>query len=684
MLAMWSKSKTDAILSVKSVKNSNKIYFAGIITICLCKLILIAALQIVAIPAHQEDEGLFVNLALNILNGQWLGPYNDMTLSKGPFFPLFLAANFLLGLPLKFTEHFLYLLSGVVLLYALSDLIKNRYILLTVFIIYAFNPVEASMNNLRILREGIYPSLTVLVLAGLIGIASSVEKSITRIVMWSLLAGVSLAAFWLTREEGVWIIPSVSILLLLSGWYVYKMRGNSFFLTRLIAAVLLPIIIFVLNITLIATINKMKYGIFAANELKQNSFKSAYGAFLRVNHQKSEIIMPERWKRVVSVPRSAREAVSRISPAFRDIHFDEVGDVWVGHSCRETTEPCADMSGAVFLWALRHAANNAGYHSDSIKADQYYRKLASEINSACDNKLLQCGPERSSLMPPLRREHFEVIPSAFIQGIKLLSTFADTRAGLPPSPLDSAGSLELFRNISRSIISPPTEKQVAIRGWVFRPGDEVVDVEILSDSNKKDAIERLEGEDVVKHHNDRSARGSRFEINATYHNTCKLVFSIKGQPLAEAMLNVKPLSFKIHDKKVLYVIDSISEKNINPLAYIDYVTIFRIDILNGIADFYSKYFRYFVIISSVCYLFALYMVMRRKITPLFFINSSILLAIIVRLLLLSLVAATSFGAMIVIYLSCVYPLVLMFACLTIIDVGLYFTKSNAETDKQAA
>ena len=656
------------------MKCSNRMFITGIIVICLCKLTLIAALRIIAIPGHMEDDGLYVSLAVNILNGEWLGPYYQATLAKGPFFPLFLAANFLLGLPLLFTEHLLYLISGIVLLYALSRTIKNQYLLLLIFIIYAFNPVTASASSLRIIREGIYPSLTVLVFAGMIGIASSADKSMKHIVMWSLLAGMSLSAFWLTREEGVWIIPSVFILLILNGWHVYHRGEKGLLYSRFFIAVFLPIIICVLGISLVATINKIKYDIFTINEMKHDAFTSAYGALLRIKHSESEpIIVPPEAKPLISVPRSVRDAVSRVSPAFRDINFNKVGDIWVGNACRYTKEPCDDIPGGLFVWALRQSVQQAGYYSDSKKAADYYRKLANEVNSACDKKLLQCGPKRSSLMPPLRREHLEKIPSTFIQGIKLISTFADTRAQLYPSPPTSPEALELIRNITRCIISPPSVKQVTVRGWVFRPGDEAVDVKIISDSNDV-TIERLEGKDVVKHFNDNSARNSRFQINATYHYTCKLVFSIKERPLAESILNERPLSFKIHDMKTLFFIDSSSEININPLAQLDYVTFFRINILNRIEDIYSKYFRYFGIISLICYFYTLYLLIRRKVTSLFLINSSILLAIIARLLLISLIHVTSFPAVNVLYLSPVYPIMLIFMCLTIIDIALHFVK----------
>lgn len=668
-------------LSEKSMKCSKSIFIAGIIVVCLSRLILIESLRIIAIPVAGHDDGLFVRLAVSILNGEWLGPYNNMTLAKGPFYPIFLAANFMLGLPLKFSEHLLYLVSGIVFLYALSGFIKNRCLLLFIFIIYAFNPVTTSESSLRVIREGIYPSLTVLVLAGMIGLTSSAEKSMKQIVMWALLAGLSLSAFWLTREEGAWIIPSVFILLVFNGWRGHNRFKGHFWRPRFFIILLLPIVIGVLGVTLVAAINKSHYDIFATNELKHDSFSSAYAAFLRVKHPEGEpIAMPPEWKSLISVPRSVTDALSRVSPAFRDIYFNDVRGLWVNANCMHTTGPCDEINGGYFLWALRDAVQNAGHYSDGKRAANYYRKLANEINAACDKRLLDCGPKRSFLVPPLRREHLEGIPSAFIQEIQLLTTFIATHTALYPSPPGSPEGIQLFQYITRHILSPPLmhEKHVRVMGWVFRPGDDPVDVKVISDSQDV-TVERQKGRDVAKHFNDPSALNSRFVINAKYYNACKLLFSIREQPLAEAMLNEKPLSFKIHDPKTRFAIDKSLDIDPDPLAQLSGLTFSKIDILNKIADIYSKYFRYFGVISLICYFYTLFLLMRHRITSLFFINSALLLAMVVRLLLISVIHVTSFPAYGVIYISCIYPLMLIFACTSIIDAAMYFPKRNQGT-----
>ena len=48
----------------------------------ILKLIIVNG-QILNIKGYSHDDGLFVLAANNILNHNWLGSYNDKTLSKG-------------------------------------------------------------------------------------------------------------------------------------------------------------------------------------------------------------------------------------------------------------------------------------------------------------------------------------------------------------------------------------------------------------------------------------------------------------------------------------------------------------------------------------------------------------------------------------------------------------------------
>ncbi len=79
--------------------------------LCLVKLWLVDAQDLTFQGVNKYDDMLFIELATNIKDTGWLGPYTYRTLAKGPFYPIFLAVNSSLGLPLLLSQNLLHLLS---------------------------------------------------------------------------------------------------------------------------------------------------------------------------------------------------------------------------------------------------------------------------------------------------------------------------------------------------------------------------------------------------------------------------------------------------------------------------------------------------------------------------------------------------------------------------------------------
>ena len=61
------------------------------------------------------DDFLFVRLARFILHGQWLGPFDQLTLTTGPFYPLFLAGCAASGVPVQAATQCVYLCGALLL-----------------------------------------------------------------------------------------------------------------------------------------------------------------------------------------------------------------------------------------------------------------------------------------------------------------------------------------------------------------------------------------------------------------------------------------------------------------------------------------------------------------------------------------------------------------------------------------
>jgi hypothetical protein len=379
-----------------------------ILALTLFKLWLFWGLRLHVESGQSFDDALYIRLANAIVNNEWLGAYNNLTLSKMPGYPLWIAFNHLLGLPLLFTQQLLYVIAGLIFLVPLRKVINNPTILIVLYTVYLLNPAIET----RVMREGIYPALSVLVFAALVGSYVYREK-ILQLFLWSVFLGLSLSMLWLTREEGVWIIPSLIIIMgytVFQLYQTYKFSGN--FLKRVVFLVL-PFVVLLISIDTIASINKTYYEDHNLIEINSKPFISAYGALSRVKHP--------QWKRYLPVPEDVRRKIYSVSPAFKEIEpflEGEVGKRWVPLTCGFYPNTCPDIGGAWFMWALREAVSYAGYHQSATKAKEYYQRLATEVNSACEKDFLDCLPPRETLISPYHPEYVLAGIKTIFAGVK--------------------------------------------------------------------------------------------------------------------------------------------------------------------------------------------------------------------------------------------------------------------------
>ena len=123
----------------------------------LVKIFLAAGQHLFIIGYAGQDDQLFINLAHSILNGDWLGSYNNMTLIKGPFYPLFLAANHLTHIPLLITEQILYIVAVFAFLFSVYPLLRKigniqvsdklvRLAIIVIGLFLIFNPMSTSVE----------------------------------------------------------------------------------------------------------------------------------------------------------------------------------------------------------------------------------------------------------------------------------------------------------------------------------------------------------------------------------------------------------------------------------------------------------------------------------------------------------------------------------------------------------
>ncbi|HEX2862697.1 MAG TPA: hypothetical protein VHN79_13710, partial [Lacunisphaera sp.] len=429
-------------------RTRNRIWLASALALTALKLWLCRGQGVYAIGSAGHDDRLFLELAQHIIRGDWLGPYNELTLAKGTFYSLFIAAAFVIGLPLFLAQHLLYAAACGVFVRALRPAITSAGTRFAIYALLLWNPMSYDAPGMgRVLRQQVYGPLALMILAGLI--ALYLRRTEPRVRSWLVLLGLAGGAFYLTREEVIWLVPSV--LLLGGAWLFASWKTSGTELRCSAARLAAAAMIAAAPVLAVSAMNKYHYGWFGTCEFRAGAFKDAYGAMLRVR------VGPEL--PFVPVTREAREAMARASPRFAELQKQFDGGLaqgWSGASEFFTKLPPdqQQIGGGWLVWALREATAKAGHSGDAAQALRFYRELAREINQACEDGRLPAGPRRSGFMPPWRND----LTGPFVRTTRDLTDFVVRFSRFSAKPPPSTGSpeeLQLFRDLTRERLSTP-------------------------------------------------------------------------------------------------------------------------------------------------------------------------------------------------------------------------------------
>lgn len=416
------------------------------------------AFPIFAVGWAAHDDLLFVHLAAEIGMGHWLGSYNELTHAKGVGYPLFLLLNHATGLPLKFSEHSLYLISAAFFAHTAGLVLRSRGLVLALFAVMAFQPVAwLEQGGGRVMRESIYVSQTLLLLA--LGLRCWVLNTVPALPatqlrhQWRKLVAMGFVGgwFWLTREEGIWLLPALTLLLV---YWLWAQRHALQQWKPMLAFATLPILVATLIVGAVNTTNYAVYGVFRNNDFRSSDFLAGYGALTRIRH--------DQWQRYVLFPKDARERAYAMSAAARELqpYFEGAGgEGWRRAGCEQTqTAQCPEILSGWFMWTLRSAVAKAGHYKDAQTAKAFYHKLASEIDAGCRQHPSECLPPRATMVPPWHEGYALDAIKASGQVFWTLATL-DHPILKPYHSLGKPLHLKLFEVVTNGPLAPTIEPQ---------------------------------------------------------------------------------------------------------------------------------------------------------------------------------------------------------------------------------
>ncbi len=417
--------------------------FVTIAALIALKLTLTADLPLSFGGIFRYDDALFVRQAAALLDHEWLGAFSHLTLTKGPVYPFFLAASSASQLPLPVTQTAFHALACFIFVLALRPLLPSATLRLILFTVLLFDPYTFSATAVgRVLRSGIQPALTLFALAGVIGLIARLDRRPLALLPWSLLAGLAVSAFWFCREEGLWLVPSLA-LLLLTGVFILFRSPLSQRPLRLFFLAAPPLLLLVSAVAL-SVLNDRHYGAAITIDVKQGAFPDAYGALTRIT--------PAEFIPGVPVLRETRLRAYAVSPAFAELqpHLEDApGNAWARNGWENIDHPSAnrEIRGGWLQWALREAADLAGHYRDAATADAFWQRVADEINAACDDGRLPAGPPRHGFLPPWHASLNLPLRSAVVDAARVVVTFSDFEL-TPPVDNGNVADRALFPRIT--------------------------------------------------------------------------------------------------------------------------------------------------------------------------------------------------------------------------------------------
>jgi hypothetical protein len=614
-----------------------------VVVLSAAKLWIAQARTLSALGWGAVDDHWFLSRAQSILAGEWLGPYDENTLVKGAGYPLFVAFTNIFAIPLLFAQQLLYAVACVVVYIALKPVIRTTGARVAIFAVLLFNPMcfSEDLAN-RTIRDAIYPSLALLIVAGVTGALLRRDERVRRLLPWLLLTGLAFALFWHTREEGIWIIP-----FLLCGIAILGKKRDA--RAMLIAGV--PVAIFAFAYAAIVITNGLHYGAFTAVEFKEKSFLRAYGSLISVRQHPPLARIP--------VPKETRQRIYAVSPAFAELRpflEGEIGKMWA--SVSPPGHP-GEIGGGMFIWTFRDAVAAAGYYRRGAPAvTRYYDRVAAEIEAARASGRLDARRPRASMVPPLLWGQRTAVVQTWLRGCVDLARFKQFLIRQTYSE-GSDEELALFADLTRSRLAPRDESFVHIIGSA-RYANGPLDLSIQQDDGRP-----VVGASV-------SAKNGRFEIWSPAHDAW-FVLSADGREIDRIPLNYDG-RFVSGNPRVRLSVDSISiEMERNDRSVLDE---FRFRIMDAVGKTYQVAFLPFTIIALLLYLANLKWIVRwRGRWDLPILLAGLLASVMFHTLMLALIEVASFNSFLGRYESPGHALMILAVALAAHD-GIIATRAR--------
>lgn len=445
------------------------------------------------------DEYLMLYLAENLVKGNYLGPYNCFTLVKGIGFPLFLAFAYKLGISYLSLYSLFYSVACLITLVPIRKMIKNRFMLLVIFITLLFCPATIDNNVQLVYRNMLIIPQSLILLSSLMMMYFTLYEDKNKLFGWTVLASLSWIFLWHTREDSIWSFPLVFmtyfvlILIILFG-KKYRLKKKQR-ISR-ISLVTLPFLVLILSIHIISFINYKYYGIYTTNQLNNSNYTKAVMLMMKVK--------PKKEIEHVEITRETLQRIYKVSPTFAKLSDVIEEDYEHKNGLVMAGEDNGEINEDLITWELLGAASAKGYYETASKAEKFWGKVYAELNGAIDAGKIETRvtlPSRSLIPFPTKKGSFQKLLMSIGDLFLKAASYKYSYIVIPESKYND-NIIRRYETISGAYSVRKDSAIVKVNGCVFSKNNNInINIGFEDDNgNLLKMIEMYDSEDVYNYY----------------------------------------------------------------------------------------------------------------------------------------------------------------------------------------
>ena len=364
-----------------------------------------------------DDTSLMAN-AVDLLQGNWLGPYDEATLAKNLGYPALLCLPYYTGLSYGTLLGLGLGLSCVVFFFAIKPLVSSMWIRLALSLALLFMPALFTFEMFqRLHRLGVVIPFVIALFASYAALWLRRDRGFVALVPWVACISVCFPALYLIKEDGAWMYPFVGVvsLLLVLCWVIAAIKqrreegqsvlqsvGKRFgYVALRLVLVGLPFVSLFAVTSFVRNVNYQTYGVNMLCERTDGNYARFYHDLIAIDVGESD--------EAIWTSNKALERAIEVSPTLASIN-SELWNQWnrwaeMGH---EGDHAQGEMPKDLGTWALRDAYGDAIGFTDAVAANDFWGSAANELEAAfADGRLEQKdGIWVSSGMQPVPLERF--------------------------------------------------------------------------------------------------------------------------------------------------------------------------------------------------------------------------------------------------------------------------------------